>query len=484
MVDTRKPYKPQPAEEEPNNILYLKPNIKQLKAMQSHKPYIAYGGARGGGKSWLIDVKACLLARRYGRPNIFKPGIKICIVRRTLEDLRENHIEPLKIMLHGLAKYNKDDRKFYFPNGATIKFAYYDNENDKERFQGKEFDVIFIDEATQMEPAWLEIIATSCRGVNNFPHRVYFMCNPGGAGHQYIKRLFIDRIYKDDENPDDYEFIQALVTDNTALMAVDSKYMNFLNHLPPKLRAAWRDGDWNVYEGMFFETFTNDPEHYKDGRWTHVIEPIKIKSYWPIYRSFDWGFNKPFSCGWYTIDDDGIMYRIAELYGVQKAGNESIPNQGVKWVPERVFAEIQKMEHEHPLLKGREIQGVADPAIWDAQFGKSIASTGEKYGIYFEPGDHERIPGWMQCQYRLMFSEDGFPMFYVFNTCKEFIRTIVTLQYDEHRPEDLNTQGEDHAADEWRYIAMKFLLTPIEPKQTKLPMFGADPLNQWGKYGS
>lgn len=480
MVDTRKPYKAPVEEKVPDNILYLKPNVKQLRAMLSTKQYVAYGGARGGGKSWLIDVKACLLARRYGRPNMFSAGIKICIVRRTLEDLRDNHIEPLKIMLSGLAKYNKQDRTFYFPNGATIKFAYYDCENDKEHFQGKQYDVIFIDEATQMEASWLEIIATSCRGVNKFPHRVYFMCNPGGAGHQYIKRLFIDRIYKDGENPDDYEFIQALVTDNTALMEVDSKYLNFLNHLPPKLRKAWRDGSWDVYQGQFFEEFTNDPEHYQDRRWTHVIAPFKPKSYWPIYRSFDWGYNKPFSCGWYTVDDDGIIYRIAELYGVQKSGQESIPNEGVKWVPEKVFAEIQKMEHEHPFLAGREITGVADPAIWDAEYGKSIAETASKYGIYFEPGDHKRIPGWMQCHYRLMFDDNGFPMFYVFSTCQEFIRTIVTLQYDEHKAEDLQTTGEDHIADEWRYLVMKFLLTPEPAKQKYMPMYGSDPLDQFG----
>lgn len=471
-----------PEEEQQENILQLTPNIKQYQCMLSKKRYVAYGGARGGGKSWLIDVKASLLCRRYGRPNMFRPGIKVCIVRRTLEDLRENHIEPLKIMLAGVAKYNKDERKFYFRNGATIKFAYYDCDADKEHFQGKEFDVIFVDEATQMQAEWLEIIATSCRGVNNFPHRVYFMCNPGGPGHAYIKRLFIDRAYKDDENPDDYEFIQALVTDNTALMAVDRGYLNFLNHLPPKLRAAWRDGSWDVYQGMFFETFTNDPEHYRDRRWTHVIDAagFRLKPYWPIYRSFDWGYNKPFSCGWYTVDDDGVIYRIAELYGVQKSGNESVPDTGVKWVPERVFAEVQRTEKEHPLLKGREISGVADPAIWDAQYGKSIAETAGQYGIFFEPGDHERIPGWMQCQYRLMFDEEGYPRFYVLNTCREFIRTIVTLQYDEHKTEDLDTHGEDHIADEWRYLCMKFLLKPEPEKLEILPMFGADPLNQYG----
>ncbi len=465
--------------QEEENILMIEPNIKQYQAMISKKPYVAYGGARGGGKSWFIDAKASLMARRYGRTGRYRPGIRICIVRTTLEDVRENHIEPLQIMLEGVAKFNQQKRTFFFPNGATIKFEYYQTDNDRTHFQGKQYDAIFIDEATNFKPEWLEIIAASCRGVNNFPHRIYFTCNPGGPGHAYIKRLFIDRTYREDENPDDYEFIQALVTDNTALMEVDSKYVNFLNHLPPKLKKAWRDGSWDVYEGQFFETFTNDPEHYDDQQWTHVINPFPIPKYWPIYRSFDWGYNKPFSAGYYTYYD-GTLYRIAELYGVQYSGSEAVANTGVKWVPQKVFAEMQKMEKEHPLLRGREITGVADPAIWDAQYGESIAETAEKYGIFFEKGDHERIPGWMQCQYRLMFDDMGYPRFYVFNTCKEFIRTIVTLQYDEHKAEDLDSSGEDHAADEWRYISMKFLIEGEPPKLVRRPIFGSDPLDQYG----
>lgn len=165
---------------------------------------------------------------------------------------------------------------------------------------------------------------------------------------------------------------------------------------------------------------------------------------------------------------------------MQYSGSEAVANTGVKWVPQKVFAEMQKMEREHPLLRGREITGVADPAIWDAQYGESIAETAEKYGIFFEKGDHERIPGWMQCQYRLMFDDMGYPRFYVFNTCKEFIRTIVTLQYDEHKAEDLDSSGEDHAADEWRYISMKFLIEGEPPKLVRRPMFGSDPLEQYG----
>jgi hypothetical protein len=455
------------------------PNPKQYLFLLDHHRHVAFGGARGGGKSWVVDIKAVALARRFGAPDEWSQGIKICIVRRTLEDLKKNHLTQLKLLVGNAAKYNTQDKCFYFKNGATIQLAYCDNDKDSDHFQGVEYDVIFIEEATQLQEDWLKKIVTSCRGINDFPHRIYYTCNPGGPGHAYIKRLFVDKIYEGDENPEDYSFIQSLVTDNLILQKYSPEYVSFLNNLPPKLRSAWRDGSWDIYQGMYFEEFRNDPEHYKDRRWTHVIDPIPIKKYWPIYRSFDWGYNKPFSCGWYTVDDDGVIYRIAELYGVQKAGNESIADMGVKWVPEKVFSEIQRMEQEHPLLAGRQISGVADPAIWDAEMGKSIAMTAEKYGIFFEPGDHKRIPGWMQCHYRLMFDEEGYAKFYVFNTCREFIRTIPTLQYDEHKTEDLDTHGEDHIADEWRYLLMKFIITPEPEKAMVLPMFGADPLKQF-----
>lgn len=456
------------------------PNAKQYLFLLDHHRHVAFGGARGGGKSWVVDFKAVLLANHYGAPDEFSQGIKICIVRRTLQDLIKNHLTQLKNLIGKNATYNQNLKLFTFKNGATIQLAYCDNDNDADHFQGIEYDVIFIEEATQLQPDWIKKIATSCRGVNNFPHRVYYTCNPGGPGHQYIKRLFVDKIYQGEEKPEYYSFVQSLVTDNKILMQYSPEYVNFLNNLPPKLRKAWRDGSWDIFEGQYFEEFRNDPSHYDDRRWTHVINPIKIKSYWPIYRSFDWGYKKPFSCGWYTIDDDGVMYRILELYGVQKSGQESIPDMGVKWPPSKVFAEIQRMEREHPYLAGKHIIGVADTQIFDVETGISIAESGERLGVYFEKADKKRIPGWMQCHYRLMFDQDGYPMFYVFNNCKEFIRTIPTLQYDEHEDEDLDSKGEDHAADEWRYICNKFTITPEPERIEILPMYGADPLKQFG----
>ena len=459
----------------------FQPNPKQYLFLKSKKRHVAFGGARGGGKSWVVDLKACLLARRFGKPNPWSAGIKICIIRRTLKDLEKNHLQPLKLLLNGKAKYNDNKKVFTFKNGATITLAYCDNDNDADHFQGLEYDVIFIEEATQLKPEWIKDIATSCRGVNEYPHRVYYTCNPGGPGHAYIKRLFVDRIFQDDENPDDYEFIQAKVTDNRILMEYSPEYVNFLKNLPPKRRAAWLEGSWEIYEGQYFSEMIHDPSHYDDRYWTHVINPIKIRKHWTIYRSLDWGYFRPFSVGWYAVDEEGTMYRFRELYGVQKSGNESLANEGVQWPPEKVFKMIAEIERTDPDLQGRQIIGVADPAIFQSQTGVSIADTAMQCGVYFVPGDNTRLAGWMQCRYRLQFNEDGLPRFYVFNTCKEFIRTIATLQHDERNVEDVDTDGEDHIADEWRYCCMQNIIKPFVEEPEYKPLYGSDPLDMFGR---
>ena len=172
------------------------------------------------------------------------------------------------------------------------------------------------------------------------------------------------------------------------------------------------------------------------------------------------------------MDYDGTIYRILELYGCT-----NVPNQGLKWTPDRQFEEIARIEREHPWLKGRNIQGVADPAIWDRSRGESIAETAMRYGIYFTPGDHQRIPGWMQCHYRLQFDENGYARCYVFDNCKAFIRTIPLMMYDAARPEDLDSSLEDHVADEWRYLCMNWPVKPMRPVDTVTVL--NDPLNQF-----
>lgn len=430
------------------------PSDKQKRFLLARSKYVAFGGARGGGKSWAVRVKALLLALKY-------PGIRILIVRRTYPELINNHINILRQMTAGIAKYNDKDKVLKFTRGSTINFQYCSNDADLDRMQGVEYDVIFLDEATQLSEFQMKSIAACLRGTNDFPKRMYYTCNPGHQGHQYIKRIFIDNNYQDGENSEDYTFIQSLVTDNKALMEAQPDYIRQLEALPPKLREAWLYGRWDVYEGQFFEEFSDRPEHYIDRQWTHVIEPFDPKPHWKIYRSFDWGYAKPFSCGWWAVDDDGVAYRILELYGCTQT-----PNEGVKWTPHRVFSEIHKIETEHRWLHGKRITGIADPAIWDAETGESIADVAGKHQVLFTPGDHKRLPGWLQIHYRMAFDEQGFPMMYVFKNCKAFIRTMPLLMYDEHKPEDLDTDGEDHVADEVRYFCMS---RPIAPRLAPEP---------------
>ena len=208
------------------------PNPRQREFLACWKKYIAFGGARGGGKSWAVRCKAKLLALRY-------PGIRLLLVRRSLPELESNHLTFLRQELAEVAEYRAGEHRFVFGNGSTLQFGYCGRDADLDRYQGAEYDVIFLDEATQLKEQWMRQIAACLRGVNDFPKRIYYTCNPGGPGHGYIKRLFIDRRYEPGEDPEDYAFIPARVTDNAVLLERQPEYIRQLEALPPKLRRAW-----------------------------------------------------------------------------------------------------------------------------------------------------------------------------------------------------------------------------------------------------
>lgn len=434
------------------------PNPKQALFFEARARYIAYGGARAGGKSWAMRVKFVQLCLRYA-------GIQILLLRRTLPELTENHVNPLLILLKGIAKYNKQEKVFSFPNGARLKLGYCANEGDVLQYQGQAYDVIGMEEATMFTEFQFNCLRESNRSSGlmkePFAPRMYLTMNPGGVGHLFVKRLFVDRAYKGKERPEDYVFIPAKVYDNTAFMERDPDYVAQLESLPEKRRKMMLLGDWNSVEGAFFEEFVNDPEHYKDRLFTHVIAPFEPPKDWKIYRSFDFGYHRPFSTGYWAVDHEGVAYRIHEWYGCTDTDNE-----GIRLQPHELFKKMAELEQEHPWLKGKKIIGVADPSIWDQSRGESVAEVASKYGIYFTPGDNKRIPGWMQMHYRMAFDEYGQAMMYVFSNCKAFIRTIPALQYDEHKVEDLDTDGEDHVADEVRYFCMS---RPIKPRVAKTP---------------
>ncbi len=345
-----------------------------------------------------------------------------------------------------------------FKSGAKIFFASMQHSKDKTNYQGKRYDFIGFDELTHF--TWEEYSYMFSR---NRPSKrpkstkkticyIRATTNPGGVGHGWVKERFIDAAEPGQTivemvevtMPDgtvrkikrDRVFIQATIFDNQALLENDPGYLGSLALLPEKERDALLYGVWDVFEGQYFTEFRvrPDPVKCKEAgitpeqalerhQWTHVIPAFDInagnRSGWKIYRSYDFGYAKPFSCAWWAVDYDGVMYRIMEMYGCTK-----IPNEGIKWTPDQQFQQIAEIERTHPWLRGKNIMGVADPAIWDSSRGESIQETAAKYGVYFTPGDHERIPGWMQCHYRLQFDHNGYSRMYVFDNCKAFIRTI------------------------------------------------------------
>lgn len=443
-----------------------KPQPRQAALMRRWEDEALYGGAAGGGKS------DCALAEALRQIHI--PHYRGLILRKTypqLSELIDRSTELYKSAIKE-ARYNDSKHYWIFPSGAKIFFGSMQHTKDRVNYQGKRYDFIDFDELTQF--TWDEYSYLFSRNRPSGPGtRCYIrgQANPGGVGHGWVKERFITpappmtTIWEEVNirHPDGKEekrrrsrvFVPSTVFDNKILLENDPDYLTSLAALPEAERQALLYGDWDSFSGQVFTEWKNDPEHYHDRAYTHVIAPFKVPHEWQIWCSMDWGYTKPFAVAWYAVDHERRIYRIRELYGCT-----GTPNVGVQWEPARVAKEILSIEADDPNLKGRRIYRVADPAIWGTQTGESIAQVFARAGVYFEKGEHARIDGKMQIHHRLAFDEYGRPMLYVFNTCRHFIRTVPNLVYDDRNVEDINTDGEDHIYDELRYVCMNYVIAP------------------------
>ncbi len=462
-----------------NNLYTVwKPQKKQALFLARPEYECLYGGAAGGGKSDALLVEALR--------QVSIPHYTALILRKTVPQLSEliDRSRRLYTAAFPKAVYHATERYWLFPSGAKIYFGSMQHPKDRINYQGKRYDFIGFDELTHFTFEEYSYMFSRNRP-SGAGTRVYIRAttNPGGVGHGWVKERFITPAPPLTPIAEDYSiitpkgetvimtrkriFVPSTVFDNPILLQNNPAYLATLAMLPEADKNALLYGSWDSFDGQVFTEWRNDPMHYKDMLFTHVIEPFSIPKYWTIYRGFDFGYTRPFSVGWYAADMDGRLFRIREYYGCT-----GTPNQGVCMEPSQIAEQIKSIEENDPNLKGRNIIGIADPSIFDGSRGRSVAEVMEKSGVYFRPGDNARIAGKMQYHYRLAFSQEGIPMLYIFNTCKHFIRTVPTLCYDTCNVEDINSAAEDHIYDECRYVLMHI---PIKARQdfrkTKVPEF-------------
>lgn len=399
------------------------PNAKQAEFFASRTRFTAYGGARGGGKSWALRRKLISLCLRY-------PGIHCLLVRRTYAELKANHLYPMLEEYGELFDYSEADKMMRFPGGSSISLGYCDAERDVLRYQGQEYDIIAIDEATQLSEMQFSVLKACLRGTNPFPRRMYLTCNPGGVGHAWVKRLFIDRHYRKGEKESDYTFIQALLYDNPILMRSDPEYESSLRSLPDKLRRAWLYGEWNVFEGQFFPEFSEEKHTFDRSG-----EPRELT----YFAAADYGLDM-FALLLLGVDREGNIWCIDEfcksgltLGEAGRAASSFLISYPVRYL---VISPDMYNRRQDSGLSGIEIftSGGALPPI--------------------APADNRRVQGWRVLREYL--KENAKPFLRISKSCSSLIFSLPSLICDPLRAEDASDSPHEvtHSPEALRYAVM------------------------------
>lgn len=404
-----------------NIVLAGRPQPKQMDFFRAEARYVAYGGARGGGKSWALRRKLLLMCARYA-------GLSVLLVRRTYAEVRDNHLRPLLAETKDFAVYTDSRKTFEFRNGSRLRIGFLDNEMDALQYQGQEYDVIALDEATQLTEYQFQSLKGCLRGANAFPKRMFLTCNPGGVGHGWVKRLFIDRDYRENEDPAEYAFIPASIYDNPILLESDPGYLDRLKSLPKGLREAWLDGSWDSFEGQFFREF--DPDR-------HTADTVELVGEVRRYCAIDYGLDM-LAAVFVAVDEKGRALVYDEVHE-----SNLIVSDAARAI----------------LAKARGVSFFFAPAdLWSRQkdSGASIASLFAEGGVYLTRLTCDRVEGWLRLKEWLKIREDGLPRLIIRRNCAHLIRCMPLLLFDENRPMDaaIRPHAITHAPDALRYFAV------------------------------
>lgn len=456
--------------------LNFKLHPKQRLILDSPANEILFGGAAGGGKSYILRVLAIILA-------LWVPGIQIFLFRRNYVDLIKTHLEgpqgfrsllaPLEAA--GICKIIKEE--VTLPGGSKIYLCHCNDVKSMWKYQSAEMHVLLIDEAGHFEEEILRFLRMRVRMVGlNIPEKIrhklpliVLASNPGNIGHLYLKKSFIDPVPSmtvwttpQEEGGMNRVYVPALLEDNPSILLEDPLYEARLQGLgSPQLVRALRLGDWDAIIGQYYPEFSREK---------HVVKPFQIPKHWLRFCSFDWGSADPFCLLWFAVSDGtlanyprGSLIVYREWYGADTRG------KGLKFDIETIGFGLQRVEQPEitPI-----IYRVAGRDLFKREGGPSLAERLGNQGLSFGPADTERLSGWDQIRYRLN-GRNGVPMLYIFDTCVNLIRTLPIMEHDDKNPNDIKDGLEDHALDALRY-GCKFREWIIDEPTAPLPIQGIE----------
>ncbi len=370
---------------------------------------IGYGGARGPGKSHASIVQAAVDdCQRV-------PGLKVLFLRKVGKAARESFNDlrqrTLRYLLHA---YNAGSGALSFPNGSLIVIGNFYTEKDIDKYLGIEYDLIIIEEATQLSEEKFKMLRGSLRtSKTNWRPRMYLTTNPGGIGHQWFKRMFV--LPWRSGRQTQTRFIQGTYRDNRFL---NQEYREYLEGLTGVLGRMWRDGDWDIGAGTFFVNWDYD---------RHVTAPFRVPDHWPVWASLDYGFGHPTAVYLHTRND-GTIWTIAE-------------HVQARWLAPQHAAAIHEMarrcdrrvEDFESFVAGHDVfaeRGNSD--------GMTIAEQYAVEGIKLTPANIGRITGAAEMLRRMGDPAAGIaPTWRIFDTCVQLIECLPNLQTDPNRPEDV-----------------------------------------------
>lgn len=417
-------------------------------------PLVFFGGARGGGKSDGMLGKWAIDAQKYGR------HFNAIMFRRTTVS-SEDAIERSRQIYGPLGgRFTATPLPTWrMPGGGRVSFRYLDRTADADEYQGRNVTHVWVEEAGQYpDPTVIDRMFGVMRSSSGVPVQMVLTGNPGGPGQGWLRERFGLHPFparprgirvRIGEGQIDAAVIPSRITDNRALLDADPGYLDRLKMVgSSQLVRAWLDGDWSAIEGAFFADWSEA---------RHVVPWFEPPRDWMRFRALDWGYARPFAVQWWAVVGDGGVYHgrylprgalicYREWYGA------SAPNVGLKLTAEEVADGVREREADETIS-----YGVADPAIAQHTSGPSIAERMAVRGVMWRPADNTRIGngrghmgGWDLVRARLR-GNGALPMLYAMDTARDLIRTLPMMQHDRDRPEDMDTEGEDHAADTLRY---------------------------------